>query len=308
MVWHRPSSSWRRLTSRSGCWQEINKVINPKTWIRFSHLADQPHYRHLHSQWVQQVASSVLKDTFVNVVSRDFIQKLQRTLATPVTCCERRWPMSSSSLQTHMRKWGRNSGNNSFTSVKHRIYSSICLMTFLRISINVLSLWLQQWCHQPQGGALRWLTGHMSMRDCCCSVHFLMQATEMRFWQILFISAVRLWYPQSDIHLGYSEWAVTAPWWTLQACQHSSQTLRWCAQHVGVSNCRLFVCSLSCPIREARMKMRPESGEDASFISDSILGNEPKVVHDEFVSGDYGLVINGHSLVRHMYTFYNIIV
>ncbi|KAK3538706.1 hypothetical protein QTP86_014156 [Hemibagrus guttatus] len=49
-------------------------------------------------------------------------------------------------------------------------------------------------------------------------------------------------------------------------------------------------------LRDARLKIRPDSGEEVSFISDSILGNEPKVVHDENVSGDYGLVINGHSL------------
>ncbi|TSO98511.1 putative phospholipid-transporting ATPase IM [Bagarius yarrelli] len=49
-------------------------------------------------------------------------------------------------------------------------------------------------------------------------------------------------------------------------------------------------------LSDARAKMRPDSGKEASFISESILGNEPKVVHDEHVSGDYGLVINGHSL------------
>ncbi|XP_062873840.1 phospholipid-transporting ATPase ID [Trichomycterus rosablanca] len=50
-------------------------------------------------------------------------------------------------------------------------------------------------------------------------------------------------------------------------------------------------------LRNARAKMSPNSGEDASFISESILGNEPKVVHDENVNGEYGLVISGHSLV-----------
>lgn len=54
-----------------------------------------------------------------------------------------------------------------------------------------------------------------------------------------------------------------------------------------------------CPIRDARLKMCPDSCEEESFISERILGNEPKVVYDEYVSGDYGLVINGHSLVRH---------
>uniref|UniRef100_A0A3B1J401 Phospholipid-transporting ATPase n=1 Tax=Astyanax mexicanus TaxID=7994 RepID=A0A3B1J401_ASTMX len=49
-------------------------------------------------------------------------------------------------------------------------------------------------------------------------------------------------------------------------------------------------------LRDARAKMRPGSGEDAFFIPESILGNDPKVVQDESVNGDYGLVISGHSL------------
>ncbi|XP_047674860.1 phospholipid-transporting ATPase ID [Tachysurus fulvidraco] len=49
-------------------------------------------------------------------------------------------------------------------------------------------------------------------------------------------------------------------------------------------------------LRDARLKMLPDSSEEASFISETILGNEPKVLHDETVSGDFGLVINGHSL------------
>ncbi|XP_035382046.1 probable phospholipid-transporting ATPase IM isoform X1 [Electrophorus electricus] len=49
-------------------------------------------------------------------------------------------------------------------------------------------------------------------------------------------------------------------------------------------------------LRDARMKMRLDSGEDAFFIPESILGNNPKVVQDENVNGEYGLVINGHSL------------
>ena len=52
-------------------------------------------------------------------------------------------------------------------------------------------------------------------------------------------------------------------------------------------------------LRDARAKIRPNSGEDAFFIPESILGNDPKVVQDETVSGEFGLVINGHSLVRH---------
>ncbi|XP_076854970.1 phospholipid-transporting ATPase ID [Brachyhypopomus gauderio] len=49
-------------------------------------------------------------------------------------------------------------------------------------------------------------------------------------------------------------------------------------------------------LRDARKKMHPDSGEDSFFIPESILGNEPKVVQDENVTGEYGLVINGHSL------------
>ncbi|KAL7839134.1 hypothetical protein SRHO_G00257920 [Serrasalmus rhombeus] len=49
-------------------------------------------------------------------------------------------------------------------------------------------------------------------------------------------------------------------------------------------------------LRNARAKMRPNAGEDAFFIPESILGNDPKVVQDETVNGEFGLVINGHSL------------
>ncbi|KAI4874383.1 hypothetical protein NFI96_013691 [Prochilodus magdalenae] len=49
-------------------------------------------------------------------------------------------------------------------------------------------------------------------------------------------------------------------------------------------------------LRDARAKMRANSEEDAFFIPESILGNDPKVVQDEHVSGEFGLVINGHSL------------
>lgn len=49
-------------------------------------------------------------------------------------------------------------------------------------------------------------------------------------------------------------------------------------------------------LRDARLTMGSESGENASFISESILGNEPKIVEDEKVNGEYGLVISGHSL------------
>ncbi|KAI4893089.1 hypothetical protein NFI96_006920 [Prochilodus magdalenae] len=55
----------------------------------------------------------------------------------------------------------------------------------------------------------------------------------------------------------------------------------------------VFVCGCT---RDARAKMRANSEEDAYFIPESILGNDPKVVQDEHVSGEFGLVINGHSL------------
>lgn len=50
--------------------------------------------------------------------------------------------------------------------------------------------------------------------------------------------------------------------------------------------------------RDARLKMRPATEQDKFLIPEIILGETPKVVQDENVNGDYGLVINGHSLVR----------
>lgn len=50
--------------------------------------------------------------------------------------------------------------------------------------------------------------------------------------------------------------------------------------------------------RDARLKMCPDSEPDKFLIPEIILGNTPKMVPDENVNGDYGLVINGHSLVR----------
>lgn len=44
--------------------------------------------------------------------------------------------------------------------------------------------------------------------------------------------------------------------------------------------------------------MCPDTEQDKFLIPEIILGNTPKVVQDENVNGDYGLVINGHSLVR----------
>ncbi|XP_076127026.1 phospholipid-transporting ATPase ID [Alosa pseudoharengus] len=47
-------------------------------------------------------------------------------------------------------------------------------------------------------------------------------------------------------------------------------------------------------LRKARTTMKP--GAEDTFVSKTILGNTPKIVADETVSGEYGLVINGHSL------------
>ncbi|KAI2664891.1 Phospholipid-transporting ATPase ID [Labeo rohita] len=43
-------------------------------------------------------------------------------------------------------------------------------------------------------------------------------------------------------------------------------------------------------------EIRPETEQDKLLIPEFILGNTPKVVQDENVNGEYGLVINGHSL------------
>lgn len=50
--------------------------------------------------------------------------------------------------------------------------------------------------------------------------------------------------------------------------------------------------------RDARLKMSPATEQDKFLVPEIILGETPKVVQDENVNGDYGLVINGHSLVR----------
>uniref|UniRef100_A0A672T524 Phospholipid-transporting ATPase n=1 Tax=Sinocyclocheilus grahami TaxID=75366 RepID=A0A672T524_SINGR len=47
---------------------------------------------------------------------------------------------------------------------------------------------------------------------------------------------------------------------------------------------------------DARLKMCPDTEQDKFLIPEIILGNTPKVVQDENVNGEYGLVINGHSL------------
>ncbi|XP_043106554.1 phospholipid-transporting ATPase ID [Puntigrus tetrazona] len=46
----------------------------------------------------------------------------------------------------------------------------------------------------------------------------------------------------------------------------------------------------------ARKKMSPESGDDPPIEKSRLLGKKSQVVEDEKVDGEYGLVINGHSL------------
>lgn len=41
--------------------------------------------------------------------------------------------------------------------------------------------------------------------------------------------------------------------------------------------------------------MKPDAVEDSVFLPESSV----KVIRDEVADGEYGLVINGHSLVRH---------
>lgn len=45
--------------------------------------------------------------------------------------------------------------------------------------------------------------------------------------------------------------------------------------------------------------MKPDAVEDSVFLPERTLGKSVKVLTDEVVNGEYGLVINGHSLVRH---------
>ncbi|XP_035292180.1 probable phospholipid-transporting ATPase IM [Anguilla anguilla] len=49
-------------------------------------------------------------------------------------------------------------------------------------------------------------------------------------------------------------------------------------------------------LRSARLKMKPGADEEPLIMARGILGKKLKVVHDEEVDGEYGLVINGHSL------------
>ncbi|KAM7415669.1 hypothetical protein PAMA_017953 [Pampus argenteus] len=49
-------------------------------------------------------------------------------------------------------------------------------------------------------------------------------------------------------------------------------------------------------LRNARTSMKPDTAEDAVFLQERTLGNGVKAIRDEVVNGEYGLVINGHSL------------
>ncbi|KAI4821411.1 hypothetical protein KUCAC02_029345, partial [Chaenocephalus aceratus] len=79
------------------------------------------------------------------------------------------------------------------------------------------------------------------------------------------------------------------------------------AENIGYS-CNLlqeemndvFIISANSPedvrqeLRDARTSMKP--GEDSVFLPEGTLGKGVKVMADEAVNGEYGLVINGHSL------------
>lgn len=54
--------------------------------------------------------------------------------------------------------------------------------------------------------------------------------------------------------------------------------------------------------RNARKKMAPGSQDEPPYLKSGIMGKKSQVVLDEKVDGEYGLVINGHSLVRHTRT------
>ncbi|CAB1319270.1 unnamed protein product [Coregonus sp. 'balchen'] len=64
----------------------------------------------------------------------------------------------------------------------------------------------------------------------------------------------------------------------------------------------IFIVSANNPddvrqeLRNAWSTMKPGAEEAANFMPERTLGNKPKVVRDEEVNGEYGLIINGHSL------------
>ncbi|KAM6930861.1 phospholipid-transporting ATPase ID-like [Xenentodon cancila] len=49
-------------------------------------------------------------------------------------------------------------------------------------------------------------------------------------------------------------------------------------------------------LRNARISMKPDAAENSVFLSEEAAGKGVKVVADEVANGEYGLVINGHSL------------
>nr|XP_061811459.1 phospholipid-transporting ATPase ID-like [Nerophis lumbriciformis] len=49
-------------------------------------------------------------------------------------------------------------------------------------------------------------------------------------------------------------------------------------------------------LRNARTSMKPDAAEDSMFLPKRTLGKRTKAITDEAVNGEYGLVVNGHSL------------
>ena len=49
------------------------------------------------------------------------------------------------------------------------------------------------------------------------------------------------------------------------------------------------------------MTMKPDMAEGMVFLPERILGKPGSALKDEKVSGEYGLVINGNSLVRGLF-------
>lgn len=45
--------------------------------------------------------------------------------------------------------------------------------------------------------------------------------------------------------------------------------------------------------------MSPGCSDEPPYLESRIMGKKSRVLLDEKVDGEYGLVINGHSLVRH---------
>lgn len=70
------------------------------------------------------------------------------------------------------------------------------------------------------------------------------------------------------------------------------------AEHIQIQICNIkYWCFLSS--RNAKLSMKPDAAEDSEFPPERSHGKGVKVMTDEVVNGEYGLVINGHSLVQH---------